>query len=226
MPIRLMLCAAAIVASYLLSGARGIWPAAAAAVLLLILELWRRRPVLLWLLLPTALAFGFGLVPGFIPVSDYTVNTGKALLGVMLLLYLPLRFAFPWRDRLFQLGALGIPLITLALAWTLGFLHWQPIALSALLAFTVSNVFSTLAEEAVFRGLVQAPLRCRLNRWSTLVIVSILFGLVHLGGGAVFAAFATLAGFGYALTYERSQSLWAAVLVHLGLNIVRVVIGG
>ncbi|HEX4911530.1 MAG TPA: type II CAAX endopeptidase family protein [Permianibacter sp.] len=200
----------------------------ATLVLLAVLEAWRRWPAVLIVLIPLALAFGFGMVPGFqrLAVGAYSLNTGKALLGILLMLYLPWRFAWPWRDRQFLLGAIGIPSLTLGLAFALDFLHWQPLALAALLGFAFSNFFSTVAEEAFFRGLVQAPLQQRLSRWPCLLGVALLFGAVHLAGGWLFAAFAALAGLGYALTYERSQSIWAAVLVHLGLNVLRVAIGG
>lgn len=226
--LRLGFAASALAIVYGAHGASGPWPLFASLILLAVLEGWRRWQLLLIVLLPAALAFGFGLVPGFqrLAIGDYSLNTGKALLGLLLMLYLPWRFAWPWRDRQFVLGAFGIPLVTLLLAFALGYLRWQPLALVALLSFAFSNLFSTIAEEAFFRGLVQAPLQPRLPRWFCLLLVSVLFGAVHLAGGWWFAGFATLAGFGYALSYERSQSIWAAVLVHLGLNVVRVAIGG
>lgn len=226
--LRLGFAGSAIAISYGGGGASGPWPLLASLLLLAVLESWRRWPLALLLLIPAALAFGFGLVPGFqrLAVGVYSLNTGKALLGVLLMLYLPWRFVWPWRDRQFLLGAFAIPLLTLLLAFALDFLHWQPLAISLVLGFAFTNLFSTLAEEAFFRGLVQAPLQPRLPRWFCLLLVSVLFGAVHLAGGWWFAGFATLAGFGYALSYERSQSIWAAVLVHLGLNVVRVAIGG
>ena len=226
--LRLGFAGSAVAIAYGAHGASGPWPLLAALVLLAVLEAWRRWPLALIVLIPLALAFGFGVVPGFqrLPVGAYSLNTGKALLGILLMLYLPWRFAWPWRDRQFLFGAFALPLLTLGLAFALGFLQWQPLAFGMLLGFAFSNFFSTLAEEAFFRGLVQAPLQQRLPRWPCLLVVALLFGVVHLAGGWLFAIFAALAGLGYALTYERSQSIWAAVLVHLGLNVLRAAIGG
>ena len=226
--LRLGFAGSAIAVSYGGGGASGPWPLFASVLLLAVLEAWRRRPLWLLLLIPLALALGFGVVPGFqrLAIGAYSLNTSKALLGVLLMLYLPWRFAWPWRDRQFLLGAFGIPLATVLLAFAFDFLRWQPLALSVLLGFAFSNFFSTMAEEAFFRGLVQTPLQQRLSRWPCLLLVVLLFGAVHLGGGWLFGSFAALAGLGYALSFERSQSIWAAVLVHLGLNIVRVAIAG
>lgn len=226
--LRLGFAGSALAISYGGGGASGPWPLLASVLLLLVLEGWQRQPCWLLLLIPLALAFGFGVVPGFqrLAVGAYSVNTGKALLGILLMLYLPWRFAWPWQDRQFLFGAFALPLLTLGLAFALGFLQWQPLAFGVLLGFAFSNAFSTLAEEAFFRGLVQAPLQQRVQRWPCLLVVALLFGAVHLAGGWLFASFAALAGLGYALTYERSQSIWAAVLVHLGLNVLRVAIGG
>jgi uncharacterized protein len=49
---------------------------------------------------------------------------------------------------------------------------------------------------------------------------SVLFGVVHLGGGIAFALLATLAGLGYGAVYYWTGRLHYAVLLHFAVNAV------
>lgn len=95
----------------------------------------------------------------------------------------------------------------------------------ALLFISVNLLFTVVAEEAFFRGFVQARLACLLARfnwgaWLAIVLSALLFGAAHLGGGVRYGILAAIAGLGYAWAYQRTQRIEAAILVHIALNAV------
>jgi len=166
-----------------------------------------------------------GVVPGFarLPVGHLSINSAKALAGLAALAVFPSFWA--WNRNCTSLAVpcvLGVPL----LAWSVGFVQWAPASPGALMAFAATNVFTVIAEEWFFRHWVQRPLA----HWSMLagvVASALLFGLVHLGGGLVFAGLATVAGLAYAGVYAASRgSIWAAVALHWALNLLRVALFG
>ncbi|WP_439391192.1 CPBP family glutamic-type intramembrane protease [Ideonella sp. YS5] len=166
-----------------------------------------------------------GVVPGFarLPVGHLSINSAKALAGLAALAMFPSFWAWNRSCSAMAVACLsGVPL----LAWSVGFVHWAPASPGALVAFAASNVFTVIAEEWFFRHWVQRPLA----RWSMLagvVASALLFGLVHLGGGLVFAGLATVAGLAYAGVFAASRgSIWAAVALHGALNLLRVALFG
>ncbi len=100
-------------------------------------------------------------------------------------------------------------------------LKWPPQAA----LFLLVNLFLTcVAEQAVFRTLVQDPLRCtRAGPWGAVLLSALLFGLAHAAGGGRMVLLAGLAGLGHALAYERTRRIEAPILVHFGLNAVHFV---
>jgi membrane protease YdiL (CAAX protease family) len=142
------------------------------------------------------LALAAGWVPGFarLPLGGLSINTPKALAGLAALAMFPSFWAWNRRCTLISLACLVVvPLLALAV----GFVHWAPAAGSTLLAFALTNAFTVVGEEWFFRHWIQRPLA----RWGIAVSVlasALLFGLVHLGGGAAFAGLAMLAGLAYA----------------------------
>ena len=171
------------------------------------------------------LVLAAGLVSGFarLPVGGLSINTPKALAGLAALAMFPSFWAWNRRCTFISLACLvGLPLLALAV----GFVHWAPPAASALLAFAAANAFTVVGEEWFFRHWIQRPLA----RWGVAASVlasAILFGLVHLGGGAAFAGLAALAGLAYAGVYVASGgSLWAAAVLHWALNLLRVALFG
>jgi uncharacterized protein len=94
----------------------------------------------------------------------------------------------------------------------------------------VTNLlFVCVAEEAFFRGLIQDRLGKSLSgiRFGTMISIAcsaVLFGAAHLGGGAVYAGIAMLAGLGYACSYAIVKRIEAPILVHFGLNAVHFIV--
>ncbi|ROT47042.1 CPBP family intramembrane glutamic endopeptidase [Candidatus Cardinium hertigii] len=52
-----------------------------------------------------------------------------------------------------------------------------------------------------------------------IIIASLLFGLVHLKGGIIYIIFATICGLCYGYTYDKTNRLICAMVVHFGLNL-------
>lgn len=120
--------------------------------------------------------------------------------------------ALPW------LGAVATGLGTPALRWP------ENAGL-----FLASNLFLTcVAEEVAFRGVIQQLLgrvfgdkQRRWQGWRSgvpVLLAALVFGLAHAGGGAAYAALATLAGLGYGLMYRLSGRIELAILLHFALN--------
>ena len=223
----------------------------AALLLLFALAAWTARSQgtrwygLAWvLLLALSAALALHQVPGFqnpvaisgvrfsddaVPFTQF-LNFDKGSVGQVLLAWLA--------PRLRRGDPLGQHARTTACAWSLttaivlalavvgGVVRpdfkWPP--QTAL--FLVTNLFLTcVAEQAMFRTLVQDPLRGAglanaLTRRAAVAMAlsALLFGLAHAGGGAWMAGLAGLAGLGHAIVYEKTRRIEAAILVHFGLN--------
>lgn len=171
------------------------------------------------------LAIGFGLIPGFgrVVYGHINLNGGKLLiaLGLIVLLPAPLRWTRAcWGWLLAAL--IGLPL----LFWYLGLGHLHPAVHMSLLWFALNNLVTVLAEDFYFRRFVQDHLK-GLGTPLEVLLTGVLFGLVHLPGGHMFALVAGVAGVIYSATYRASgDSVWATSGVHWSVNITRAVLFG
>jgi len=88
------------------------------------------------------------------------------------------------------------------------------------------NLFLTcVLEESLFRGLLQDRLAARLasrqgGAWIALGVASLLFGLVHAGGGPLLILAASAAGAGYGTAYLLTWRMEAPLIAHFTLNTV------
>lgn len=89
-------------------------------------------------------------------------------------------------------------------------------ATQALLAFIALAISAPLAEEVFFRGLIQRAYGARYGKWAGILIPALLFVMYHmrLQGLPALLPIAVLISW----VYWRTQSLWAAMLVHFGNN--------
>ena len=216
-------------------------PVAALVSLAGLLLAWRTpglpqpwRGVALTLVLLWAMALTLHLVPGFdnlkvldrvqagpasVPFTLY-LNLDKPLIFFGLLLAWPALLgpggAIRWRP----LALLILPLAALLIAaWQLGALkpevglpHWWWL-------FAFNNLlFTCVAEEALFRGLIQQGVASRSKPWLGLLVASLLFGSAHLAGGPLLVLFAALAGACYGLAFQLSGRLSVAILLHFLFN--------
>lgn len=195
-----------------------------------------------WLAGILALALALHRVPGFQPLLlldslvlspgaiPFTLRAGfdKAAAGLLLLACFAPRCS--GLDELGRSLRSALPLatvtvaLTLAAAWLGGQVVADPKWPASAPVFLVSNLlFTCVAEEAFFRGLIQEGLHRRFAGLSPawpVALSSLLFAAAHLGGGLPHAALAGLAGLGYALVHARSRRIEAAILTHFSVNAV------
>lgn len=169
------------------------------------------------------------LSAGALPFTQYA-NFDKGAVGLILLAWLCQRVT-SWSE----LGSVlrrSAPVLVLTVAATLGFALAAGVVgidlklpQQTLSFIAVNLLFTVIAEEAFFRGLLQARLAAALQRfrwgpWLAVVVSALLFGAAHLGGGLRYGILAVIAGLGYAWAYHRTQRIEAAILVHIVLNTV------
>lgn len=105
-----------------------------------------------------------------------------------------------------------MPLLALAL----GLVGWQVKWPEGLLLWLAVNLGVVgLAEELLFRGLLQPALVRRLGVCPGVIQGAVLLGAVHLPFSALFAL---LAGLGYGLAFHYSNRLSLAVTLHVAVN--------
>ena len=203
---------------------------------------WRRTLTVAAAVL--ALALSLHLVPGFRAAilfhdvcltpdaAPFTLGMSfdKAAAGLLLLAAFGVRVT-SWRQLASQLPAIAAvaaatAIVSIGVALAAGYVRVEPKWVDAAPAFLVANLlFTCVAEEAFFRGLIQERLM-RLSEtrrqpaWNGIAIAvsTALFGLAHAGGGAMWLAVATIAGLGYSLVYARTRSIEGAILVHFAVN--------
>ncbi len=174
---------------------------------------------------PCVMAVRF--TPDAVPFTLY-LNYDKTLIGLLLLGWCHPRIAraHEWRAMLAAAASWAAVLIALVLTLSLavGSVRFEPkFPAQAALWAGVNLLFVCLAEEALFRGFIQAQLQRWWQRvpggaWLALSAAAVLFGLVHAAGGAVYVALATVAGLGYGWIYRRTQRIEASILTHFALN--------
>ncbi|MDX1711577.1 MAG: CPBP family intramembrane glutamic endopeptidase [Rhodovibrionaceae bacterium] len=85
----------------------------------------------------------------------------------------------------------------------------------------VAGCLVPIVEEITFRAVLYRWLRERIGFWPGLVLSSVLFGMLH--GVLFLAPVLSILGALFAWLYERSGSLWPAIVAHGLFNTVMVV---
>ena len=143
------------------------------------------------------------------------------------------------RDLLFGLAALPVYLVSLALLLAFVASAIKSVDVDAqqqlftaptvgpvlILVFIALVLLPPLVEEAVFRGFLFTGLRKKLPFLWTTVIVSAIFGSLHLSGGSdgpLWVAAIDTAVLSFFLCYlrEKTGSIWASVTLHMLKNLI------
>ena len=119
---------------------------------------------------------------------------------------------------------IGTILATLTVALMLGVVNFNPKIPDFWLAFMVINLlFTCVAEEALFRGVLQTKLSQLITstRFAILAPISVacVFALAHFMGGVSYVFVSAVAGFGYGYIFYKTQRLEWAILCHWLVNI-------
>lgn len=107
------------------------------------------------------------------------------------------------------------------LALSLGVVGWQPKWPDMLWPWLIINLgVAVLAEELLFRGLLQRRLVEWLGTWPGILCASLLFGAAHIPFSPWFAVVATVAGFGYGVVFHLTGRLSVAIALHGLVNLL------
>lgn len=168
---------------------------------------------------------------------DIWANVDKGLAGLFLLMFMVAQYEY--REEIYsQKSALIkkkstwifwslIPLYVvsmMAIGLVFGLDADLKLPSSTLIFFASNLLFSVIAEEAFFRGVVQETLARRLSgkvkhsQYAAIFIASVIFGAAHLGGGVQFAILSTIAGLFYGYAYLSTGKISAAILTHSAVN--------
>jgi len=230
------------------------WPGALSLVVLAALAWATRNAGNRWLsffsilaVIVLALALALHVVPGFrnpvvidaarlsvdsAPFTQYA-NFDKGAVGLLLLaLMAPHTRSLGDLRRIARtslLAAVVTVVVVLGTAVAIGYVRldpkWPPEAWTFL---TINLLFTCVAEEAFFRGVIQEQLAKALEGHPRLValpvlVATLLFALAHASGGLPLVALAALAGLGYSLVYAITRRIESAILVHFAVNAVHFV---
>jgi len=164
------------------------------------------------------------------------VSLGELLLLVPVWLLTVRKYGVGWdtlglRSFKWEMLGLGCGLMLLSLAFNLVFglflglfgLRIQPDLApifaqlsSPWLLLLGGAVVAPIVEEIFFRGFVFAGLRPRYGWQRAAVVSSVLFALIHLIPTAIIPIF--ILGYIFAYLYQRSNSIWPAILMHSATN--------
>jgi membrane protease YdiL (CAAX protease family) len=192
-----------------------------------------------------AVALALHLLPGFNNprlLSDVTIsadappftqylNFDKGAAGLFLLAFYGRRFGSLHQIRRasgqIALITLSTCTVVIGSAIAMGYVHTDLKFPPFSVAFLATNLlFAVVAEEALFRGLLQRRVAIVLRRWPAsnwlaVVLSAIVFGVAHLAGGLPLVVLATVAGCGYGAVYARTRRIEASIFTHFALNAVQ-----
>jgi hypothetical protein len=170
---------------------------------------------------------GLRLSANSIPFNLY-LNFDKTVAGVLILGWCHARMtrAADWR-AMFRSGApwaVGFMAVLWIVAFAAGYIRFDPkFPAETWLWMWVNLCFTCVAEEALFRGFIQAQLQRALANYAggagiALTVAAVSFGIAHANGGATYVFLSTLAGFAYGWVYQRTGRIEASILTHFALN--------
>ena len=157
-------------------------------------------------------------------------NYDKSLFGLLILglvfqkqLVRSKQDFFKLIKQLFPVLILGLPLVYFC-SVLLGYVVIDITFPTVFFAWALKNLFFTiLAEELLFRGLIQTELSRRfptkIGDHISVIIAGVLFGTAHFSGGINYVFLATIAGCVYGYAYKITGRIEGAILAHFLLNV-------
>lgn len=187
----------------------------------------------------------FALVPGFLNwqlVSNFVLTPDaipysmrftfdKSFVGLLFLCFSPLTLIKPhhgWKPVLqvgITAGVLAI-MILLPLSYALHYVRLEIKNSDLISLWLINNLFFVcIAEEVIFRGIIQKSLQQVLDKfavgkWIALVISAALFGASHYQGGINYVLLASVAGIIYGYAFMKTQKIEASIITHFMVNTV------
>lgn len=92
----------------------------------------------------------------------------------------------------------------------------------AISMFLLGGIAAPIGEELFFRGILYQWLRDRWGVWVGIIVSGLIFGALH--GEPSVAGAAAVLGMLLAWVYERSQSLWAPIVIHVINNGIKIIV--
>lgn len=187
--------------------------------------------------------FALHLIPGFYnmlvldkifvskistPFSMY-LNFDKTIAGVILFMNSSLynNEKLPDRESIITTSVLVFlcSFTLMNLGFFSGYIKFDLKFPDILFIWCINNLFFVcLAEEVIFRGIVQNKLTQLLsNKYLALILASLIFGLMHFKGGIAHMSLAAVAGVFYGFAYQKTGRILCAMLVHFGLNLIHMI---
>lgn len=90
------------------------------------------------------------------------------------------------------------------------------------LQLVATVIIAPIEEELLFRGLLFKRMRRQQGFYSSMIVSSLIFGLVH--GNLVQFIYAMMAGMFFAFVFEAYKNIWAPIIMHMAANLVSVVV--
>ena len=167
------------------------------------------------------------------PYSLY-FNLDKTAVGIFIIGF---SFQYVNVDFLAILKRIVICFIIMALlffplATLLGYSKFEPKLPHFTPIWILVNLFFTcLAEEAIFRRLIQQRVYDSLSNTHTkyafiisLLVASVAFGLAHFNGGIMYILLASVAGLFYGYVYHTTKRIESAMLLHVLFNLTHLLL--
>jgi len=164
------------------------------------------------------------------PYSLY-FNFDKTLVGIFIVTwgYKAMKINPKQLFKLLVINLLAMSFLFLGLATILGYSQFEPKLPGFTVVWILVNLFSTcLAEEAIFRKLIQQKLQDTLSgkyaNIISVIIASLLFGLAHYNGGITYIILASIAGLFYGYMYFKTKRIESSMLLHVSFNLIHLLL--
>ena len=177
-------------------------------------------------------ASGIKLTPDSMPYSFY-LNFDKAIAG-FIILWLgfssinKVKFSSSVLVRSLLVSAFAA-VVLMFLSIFAHYVKFEPKWDNLFYIWALNNlIFVCIAEEMLFRGLIQNVLvsimaRLKHGKAIALIIASVIFGIAHVQGSILYAGIAAVAGLFYGGVYLQTNRIESGIIVHFLVNTIHLI---